>query len=107
MTQVFDTVMNKPRDEVFKLVEKLNIKLDPEEKDVEPKKMLRAVMHKWLPAGDTLLQMIAINLPSPVIAQRYRTDLLYEGPKDDEVAIGMHADYELLFVTSLSELSLL
>lgn len=81
--------MQKPREEALKLAEKLNIKLDPEEKDTEPKKMLRAVMHKWLPAGDTLLQMIAIHLPSPVIAQRYRTDLLYEGPKDDEVAVGV------------------
>jgi elongation factor 2 len=87
--QVFDTVMNKPREDTFKLLEKLNIKLDPEEREQESKKMLKSVMHKWLPAGDTLLQMIAIHLPSPVIAQRYRTDLLYEGPKDDEVAIAM------------------
>lgn len=47
-------------------------------------------MRKWLPAGDTLLQMITIHLPSPVTAQRYRTDLLYEGPKDDEAAVGVY-----------------
>jgi len=46
-------------------------------------------MRRWLPAGDTLLQMICIHLPSPVTAQRYRTDLLYEGPQDDEAAIAM------------------
>ena len=45
-------------------------------------------MRKWLPAGETLLQMITIHLPSPVTAQRYRTELLYEGPNDDEAAVG-------------------
>ena len=45
-------------------------------------------MRKWLPAGDALLQMIAFHLPSPVTAQRYRTELLYEGPMDDAAALG-------------------
>ena len=94
--QVFETVMQKPREETMKLIEKLGVKLDPEEREQEPKKILRSVMHKWLPAGDTLLQMIAIHLPSPVIAQRYRTDLLYKGPNDDEVAVGMRVDVNVL-----------
>ena len=45
-------------------------------------------MRKWLPAGDAMLQMIVFHLPSPVTAQRYRTELLYEGPTDDAAAIG-------------------
>ena len=45
-------------------------------------------MRKWLPAGETLLQMIAMHLPSPVTSQKYRMELLYEGPNDDEVALG-------------------
>lgn len=46
-------------------------------------------MPKWLPAGDTLLQMITIHLPSPVTAQQYRMELLYEGPHDDPCALGI------------------
>jgi len=46
-------------------------------------------MKKFLPAGDTLLEMIVINLPSPVTAQRYRVETLYEGPMDDESAIAI------------------
>lgn len=49
---------------------------------------LQAVMRRWLPAGDALLQMITIHLPSPVTAQKYRCELLYEGPPDDEAAMG-------------------
>jgi hypothetical protein len=32
--------------------------------------------------------MIAIHLPSPVTAQKYRTEMLYEGPHDDEAFVG-------------------
>ena len=84
--------MNKPREAAFKLSDKLNIKLEADEREAEPKKLLRAIMHKWLPSGDTLLQMIATHLPSPVVAQRYRTELLYEGPKDDEAAVGSNCN---------------
>ena len=47
-------------------------------------------MRKWLPAGDALLQMITIHLPSPVTAQNYRMELLYEGPTDDAAALGRY-----------------
>ena len=33
--------------------------------------------------------MICIHLPSPVTAQKYRTEMLYEGPHDDEAAVAM------------------
>jgi elongation factor 2 len=87
--KVFDCVMNVKKDETAKLLDKLGIKLTAEERDLESKPLLKAVMKRWLPAGDTLLQMICIHLPSPVTAQKYRTDLLYEGPQDDESAVAM------------------
>jgi elongation factor 2 len=45
-------------------------------------------MKKFLPAGDALLEMIVIHLPSPAVAQKYRFDTMYEGPLDDVCAIG-------------------
>jgi elongation factor 2 len=87
--KIFDAIMNFKKDETKKLIEKLNIKLDGEDKDKEGKPLLKAVMRKWLPAGDALLQMITIHLPSPVTAQRYRMELLYEGPHDDPCAVGI------------------
>lgn len=80
--------MNFRKEETAKLIEKLDIKLDSEDKDKEGKPLLKAVMRRWLPAGDALLQMITIHLPSPVTAQKYRCELLYEGPPDDEAAMG-------------------
>jgi elongation factor 2 len=45
-------------------------------------------MKKWLPAADAMLHMIVNHLPSPEVAQRYRTEILYEGPLDDPAATG-------------------
>ena len=87
---MFDHCMKKPKAEALELVEKLGIKLTHDDKEFDEKQLLKVVMRKWLPAGDALLEMITIHLPSPVTAQRYRTDLLYEGPKDDIVANGMY-----------------
>ncbi|CAC5420317.1 EEF2 [Mytilus coruscus] len=84
--QVFDTCMKKPKEEAIALAEKMGVKLTAEEKDHQEKGLLKIVMRKWLPAGDALLQMIVIHLPSPVTAQKYRCEMLYEGPQDDPCA---------------------
>ncbi|KAF1593243.1 UNVERIFIED_CONTAM: Elongation factor 2, partial [Eudyptes robustus] len=87
--KVFDAIMNIKKDEVAKLITQLNIKLPAEEKDLEGKALMKVFMRKWLPAGDTMLQMICIHLPSPVTAQKYRMEMLYEGPHDDPAAIAI------------------
>ncbi|WWC62382.1 elongation factor 2 [Kwoniella dejecticola CBS 10117] len=87
--RLFDSCMNYKKDEIPTLLEKLEIKLIGDEKDLEGKQLLKTVMKKFLPAGDSLLEMIVINLPSPVTAQKYRVETLYEGPQDDESAIAI------------------
>ncbi|XP_008336799.1 elongation factor 2-like [Cynoglossus semilaevis] len=87
--KVFTAIMNFDKEETDKLIKKLEIKLDSEDKEKEGKPLLKAVMRRWLPAGEALLQMIAIHLPSPVTAQKYRCEMIYEGPPDDEAALGI------------------
>ncbi|CAO3637317.1 unnamed protein product [Cunninghamella echinulata] len=86
---VFDAVMNHKNDKIPTLLEKLEIKLTAEEKETQDKVLLKTVMRKFLPCGDALLEMICIHLPSPVTSQAYRVPNLYEGPADDECAIGI------------------
>jgi len=87
--KMFDAVMGHKKDVYTKLLEKLEIKLTTEEKELEGKPLIKKVMQKWLPAGDVMLQLITIHLPSPVTAQRYRAEMLYEGPLDDEACNGI------------------
>jgi translation elongation factor EF-G len=64
-------------------------------------------MRKWLPAGEAMLQMITIHLPSPVTAQRYRMELLYEGPHDDEAAVGNELYIIFFYINNVQKLRLL
>ncbi|KAJ3090166.1 Elongation factor 2 [Quaeritorhiza haematococci] len=87
--KLFDAIMNFKKDKVTSMLEKLEITLKSDEKDLEGKALLKNVMKKFLPAADALLDMIVIHLPSPVTAQRYRVENLYEGPMDDDCAEGI------------------
>ena len=67
------------------LIEKLKINLTNEEKKLEGKEFGKIVMSRWLPAADCLLETIICHLPSPAVAQKYRTPYLFEGPEHDPV----------------------
>lgn len=89
--QLFTTIMHPKADKekIFKMLEKLDIVLKVEEKELVEKKLLKTVMRKFLPAGDAILEMLVMHLPSPKAAQKYRAETLYEGPLDDESAMGI------------------
>ncbi|KAL6795573.1 elongation factor 2 [Trichoderma sp. SZMC 28012] len=87
--KIFAAVMNFKKDEIATLLDKLQLNLSSEDKQKEGKQLLKAVMRTFLPAADSLLEMMILHLPSPVTAQRYRVETLYEGPMDDEAAIGI------------------
>ncbi|KAK6537621.1 Elongation factor 2 [Orbilia ellipsospora] len=87
--QIFDLVMKDNTEKVFAIAEKLEIKLTTEEKQLKEKRLLRTVMRKFIPLADAILEMMVIHLPSPQNSQRYRAELLYEGPGDDESCLGI------------------
>ncbi|KAF9908326.1 Elongation factor 2 [Lobosporangium transversale] len=89
--RIFDTTMNKKKEDVWALVEKLDITLKTDEKELDGKQLLKTIMKKFLPAGEALMEMLVIHLPSPITAQKYRVENLYEGPMDDECAKGIAA----------------
>lgn len=87
--QMFDAIMTEKKDKFEKMVTSLGLVLRPEDRDLTGRNLLKRVMQKWMPAGDAILEMIVNHLPSPKEAQAYRTDMLYEGPLDDELAVAM------------------
>lgn len=87
---LIDVFLFSRKAEYEALLPKLGITLKHEDTDKDGKQLLKVVMRTWLPAGEALLQMIAIHLPSPVVAQKYRMEMLYEGPLDDEAALGKY-----------------
>merc|ERR1712137_733025 len=87
--QLFDSIMSEKKEKYEKMLKSLEVNLVGEEKDLMGKPLLKVVMRKFLPAADALLEMMVIHLPSPVTAQKYRVETLYEGPQDDPSAIGI------------------
>ncbi|SCW02332.1 LAFE_0F04104g1_1 [Lachancea fermentati] len=87
--RLFAAIMNFKKDEIPTLLTKLEITLKGDEKDLEGKALLKVVMRKFLPAADALLEMICLHLPSPVTAQAYRAEQLYEGPADDPACVAI------------------
>lgn len=53
--------------------------LSEKERGLSDKKLLKAVMRKWISAADCLIEMMIKHLPSPIQAQKYRASYLYEG----------------------------
>eukprot|EP00586_Coscinodiscus_wailesii_P001975 CAMPEP_0172482620 /NCGR_PEP_ID=MMETSP1066-20121228/9100_1 /TAXON_ID=671091 /ORGANISM="Coscinodiscus wailesii, Strain CCMP2513" /LENGTH=851 /DNA_ID=CAMNT_0013245881 /DNA_START=140 /DNA_END=2695 /DNA_ORIENTATION=+ len=86
IANLFTAIMNEKHIKVAKMLKAIGVELKGEEKELVGKQLLKRVMQKWLPAGDTVLEMIVLHLPSPAQAQKYRVDTLYDGPLDDKTA---------------------
>lgn len=86
ISQVIASCTANQKEKYEPMLEKLQIKLSQEERQLEGKPLMKRVMQIWLNAADTLLTMIVLQLPNPRVAQKYRVENLYEGPMDDEAA---------------------
>jgi len=88
--KIYDTVERNDMDTLFsQMLPRINIKLSEEEKQLQGSKLLKAILQRWLPAADALVNMVIDHLPSPATAQRYRVENLYTGPLDDPCAVAI------------------
>ena len=87
--QIVDATMNEKADKLEAICSKLGLSLNTEEMELVPKKKLKCVMMKFLPASETLLQMMIQHLPSPKKAQAYRAEMLYSGEHEGKYFEGI------------------
>jgi elongation factor 2 len=86
---LIDAIISEKEEVYGKMLEKLNVVVPKDAKDLRGKPLMKRVMQTWLPAADVLLQMIVNFLPSPAEAQQYRVEILYSGPQSDECAMAV------------------
>merc|ERR1740117_2388668 len=86
---LIDAVMNDKKDTYNKMLAKLQVKIPKDALELVGKPLLNRIMQTWLPAAESLLQMIVNHLPSPVESQPYRCEQLYPGPQDDQSAMAI------------------
>merc|ERR1712038_1559055 len=54
---LFEAIMNNKHGKVKKMLKSIGVELKKNEKELIEKDLLKCVMKKWLPAGDTILEM--------------------------------------------------
>jgi len=91
IAQLMRAIMNDDKAKYEKMMTTLGITLKGDDRSLTGKPLMKRTMQIWINAADTLLAMIVSKLPSPVVAQKYRTENLYEGPMDDTAASAMKA----------------
>ena len=84
--KVINLGMTDNFDELEKVLGSLGMTLTSADREKSGKKLMKAIMQKWLPAHEALLEMMVMHLPSPWKAQKYRLSCLYTGPLDDAAA---------------------
>merc|ERR1719230_1626801 len=84
-------IMREETDKVNKMLKGVGVELKGDDKNLIGKALLKKVMQTWIPASEALMSMFVTKLPSPVVAQKYRVENLYEGPMDDEAASAIRA----------------
>ncbi|OMO98153.1 hypothetical protein COLO4_14112 [Corchorus olitorius] len=80
--QIINACMNDQKTQLGVMLDKLGVVLKTEEKKLMGKDLMKRVMQTWLPARQTMLDMMIFHLPSPATAQKYRVKNLYEGHDD-------------------------
>merc|ERR1719299_280285 len=91
INQLMRAIMDDQKEKYEKMMTSLGITLKGDDKALTGKPLMKRCMQIWINAADTLLSMIVMKLPSPVQAQKYRVENLYEGPQDDAAAAAMRA----------------
>merc|ERR1712100_816954 len=91
ISQLITAIMNDDKAKYEKMMTTLGIVLKGDDRQLTGKPLMKRTMQIWINAADTLLAMIVTRLPSTVVAQKYRTENLYEDPMDDTAASAMKA----------------
>lgn len=59
------SIMDGNKELMDKMLKSLEINIKADERELEGKHLLKLVMSRWINAGDTILEMMVVHLPSP------------------------------------------
>lgn len=94
---------NENRTEVYRIMSKLKIQLEAHEKESRGEVLLRKIMSKWCPLSDCILSLVITHLPSPIVAQRYRFDVIYKGSDHEIIDAIKNGDENGKFVMQVTK----
>lgn len=76
----------------FLMMKSVGVKLSEDEKtQLKGRPLLELILQRWLSLSDTMIELMTVHLPSPVTAQTYRVESLYNGSLNDETAMAIRS----------------
>ncbi|KAF3931156.1 hypothetical protein ABW20_dc0110450 [Dactylellina cionopaga] len=84
ISRIYALAGNGTPETIEAITKEFEVNLTPEEKALTGKSLVKAIMMKFSPVNDNIIEAVTIHLPSPRAAQKYRAEILYAGPTDDE-----------------------
>lgn len=77
--------------DVIEMMKKIDVQHPAPSDSAGAKELTRLFLGSWIPAGPAVLDMVIDIAPSPVVAQKYRSDYLYTGHEEDDALRSMRA----------------
>lgn len=82
-------IMDHDKATIDEMLPKVDVVIPARDKDKTGKDLMRVIMRRFLPLAESILDTVFTHLPSPRDAQKYRTEILYDGDLSDEYAMAM------------------
>lgn len=106
MKNLYDAISDKNVEKYTNIMKRFDFVMNKEDHETTGSELYKRVFRRLYPLAPVLKRLIINHMPSPVLAQRYRVDVLYDGPhtEDDPVYKGIKncdPDGPTVFFTSL------
>ena len=87
--QIYDFLDKNDLDGLKQALEKIEVKLAEEEWRQTPKRIAKSIFEKWVPVEESILDMVCKFCPSPLEAQKYRVEAIWDGDMESDLAKSM------------------
>eukprot|EP01133_Synstelium_polycarpum_P011413 gene11413-13302_t len=87
LRQLAKAVMSQDNASITSALETIGVQVPVEDREAfngKPEELFGFIMGRIQLLSDCILEMVVIHLPSPLVAQKYRSSILYSGPPQDD-----------------------
>lgn len=83
MKNLYEAIMENNVQKYTNILKRFDWEIQPDEKEMVGNDLYKKIFKRIYPLAQVLKKMIVKHLPSPDIAQKYRVDVLYDGPLNE------------------------
>ena len=91
MKNLYDAILEGNVEKYSNIMKRFDFAVNKDDTEVTGAELYKRVFRRLYPLAPVLKRLIVTHMPSPVVAQKYRVDVLYDGPltEDDSIYRGI------------------